>query len=397
MLIMGKNNRISQGSVGCGTMGGIHAKPGSATPGGRLIGASDPKTEIIPACLIIDDFPLNAAYWRRAQQAAMGFQVVAYPDCGWSRDWPRQRAAPFISVDHTRQFADLAEEFGVRGKFTVLPCPGGLGRVDQSVCGLEDAALSGLLDIVRQRIVPSFEISPEILTHTMALVPATGALLPHAESAWVSHLAARSDLAELTAYLRHGWSILSDVGIHPTGLTVGGMNDPSGIGKDGLLTEGHHRDAMGQALFAVMREFGQSNRQAFIFTGAPARDLNCASSLAPEKCYDSAAGERLYELLCFPLDMLLGLYYGEGDVQQETEPFISADLSQGSLVEHVESGKALVFHTHCSTLSSLNTGLGLQMLREILMRLRNRYGKRVQWMTPTELIAWGASGETNRA
>jgi hypothetical protein len=346
--------------------------------------------ETIPACLIIDDFPLNATYWRRAQQAAMGFHVGAYPDCGWSRDWPRQRAAPFISVDHTRQFADLAEEFGVRGKFTVLPCPGGLGRVDQSVRGLEDAALSGLLDIVRQRIVPSFEISPEILTHTMAQVPASGALLPHAESAWVSHLAARSDLTELIAYLRHGWAVLSAVGIHPTGLTVGGMNDPSGIGKDGLLSEGQHREAVGKAMFAVMREFGQSNRQAFMFTGAPARDLNSVRFLMPEACYESSAGERLYELHCFPQDMLLGLYYGEGDVQKETEPFISADLSQGSLVEHVESGKALVFHTHCSTLSSLNTGLGLQMLREILVRLRDRYGSRLQWMTPAELIACGS-------
>jgi len=315
--------------------------------------------------------------------------VVAYPDCGWSRDWPRQRAAPFISVEHTRQFADLVEEFGVRGKFTVLPCPGGLGRVDQSVRGLEDAALSGLLDIVRQRIVPRFEICPEILTHTMALVPANGALLPHAESAWVSHLAARSDLTELMEYLRHGWTVLSGVGLQATGLTVGGMNDPSGIGKDRSLADGYHREAMGKAMFAVMREFGQTNRDAFIFTGPPMRHPDTLRYLAPEKCYESATGERLYDLHCFPPDMLLGLYYGEGDVQKETEPFISADLNQGSLVEHVESGKALVFHTHCSTLSSLNTGLGLQMLREILTRLRDRYGKRIQWMTPAELIGWG--------
>lgn len=350
---------------------------------------------IIPACLILDDFPLNATYWRRAQQAAMGFPVVAYPDCGWSRDWPRQREAPFISVNHTRQFADLVEEFGVRGKFTVLPCPGGLGRVDQSVRGLADEALSGLLDIVRQRIVPAFEISPEVLTHTMALVPASGALLPHAESAWISHLAARSDLTELFDYLRHGWAVLSGAGLRATGLTVGGMNDPSGIGKMGLLADGCHREAIGKALFAVLRAFGQTNRNSFIFAGAPIRNPVSLRCLAPEKCYESAAGERLYDLHIFPTDILLSLYYGEGDVQKETEPFISADLSQGALVEHVESGKALVFHTHCSTLSSLNTGLGLHMLREILARLRDRYGKRLTWMTPTELIGWGSCLESD--
>lgn len=355
--------------------------------------AMEPRVGMIPACLIIDDFPLNASYWRRAQQAAMGFPVVAYPGCGWSRDWPRQRAAPFISVDHTRQFADLVEEFGVRGKFTVLPCPGGLGRVDQSVRLLEDAELAGLLELVRNRIVPRFEITPEVLTHTMAMDPATGGLLPHAESPWVAHLAARKDPTDLLAYFRLAWTVLANVGLRPSGLTVGGMNDPSGIGSAGLIPEGHQREGLGNALFTILREFGQTRKTAFVFAGGPIRSPISARYLAPDKCYEAPTGERLYDLRIFPPDVLLNLYYGEGDVLEEAEKIISADLTRGAMVEHVESGKALVFHTHCSTLSSLNTGLGLRLLREILTRLRSRYGTQLQWMTPTELIQWGAGLE----
>jgi hypothetical protein len=334
---------------------------------------------------------LNATYWRRAQQAAMGFKVVAYPDCGWSRDWPLQRAAPFISADHTRQFADLVEEFGVRGKFTLLPCPAGLGRLDQSVRVLPDAELAALLEIVRSRIVPRFDICPEVLTHTMAMDPATGGLLPHAESPWIAHLAARQDPTALLAYFRLAWTVLAKVGVKSTGLTVGGMNDPSGIAKEGTLPDGRHREAIGKALFTIMREFKQTNRNAFIFCGNNPDSERSAPRFTPNKCYESPEGERLYNLLIFPREVLLNLYYGTGDVLQEAEPLISADLARGELVEHVESGKTLVFHAHCSTLSSLNTGLGLKLLREILTRLHKRYGKRLQWMTPLELIAWGES------
>lgn len=347
------------------------------------------ESDTIAAHLILDDFPLNATYWRRAQQAAMGYDVPCYPGCGYSKDWPRQRAAPFVSLDHMRQCADLVEEFGVRGEFSLVPCPAGMGRLDQSVRLLEDAELAGMLELIRQRLVPRFDICPTILTHTMAMDPVTGGLLPHAESAWVAHLAARKDPTELLAYLRLAWTVLSNAGLQSTGLIVGGMNDPSGIGKEGLFSNGCHLESLGRAMFTIMREFKQTNKSAFILSGSPIRNPLSERYLAPEKCYESPDGDRLYEMHYYKTEILLDLYYGEGDALQATDKFISADLQSGLLVDHVASGKALNLCAHCGTLSCLNTGLGLKMLREILTRLRKRYGKRLQWMTALELIDWG--------
>ncbi len=64
---------------------------------------------------------------------------------------------------------------------------------------------------------------------------------------------------------------------------------------------------------------------------------------------------------------------------------VSPDLAGGEWIEHVESGAALVITVHCQTINSLNTGQGLQIVREALTRLRNRYGDRIAWRSTVEL------------
>lgn len=341
--------------------------------------------DTIPACLIVDDFPLNATYWWRAQQAAFGYDV---PRGGaWAKDWPAQAKTPFMPMDLTRQFADLVDEFKLQGKFTMLPCPGGFGRIDQRVRGLSDSDLKETLDIVRDRIAPSFDMALEVLTHTMALVPESGALLPHSESEWVSYLAANRKMEELQAYLRFGWSILRNVGLTVKGVTIGGMRNASNIGQGRslLMLKGDARKALGEAMLAVEREFNASNAGLFMQVGGE-------HSVFPKTMQDvvcqAADGRQIFciHYICEPL---LNLLYGVGDPMSEIELLISSDLERGRFVSHIESGKALVILVHAQTMTSLNTGLGLKMLREIVRRIHARYGKRLTWMSPSKLFAFG--------
>ena len=68
------------------------------------------------------------------------------------------------------------------------------------------------------------------------------------------------------------------------------------------------------------------------------------------------------------------------------------DLAGGKFIEVIEAGSALTFMVHCQTTMSLNTGQGFDILREMLTRLRRRYGQQVRWMTPLELAEWGEQG-----
>jgi len=151
----------------------------------------------VRACLIVDDVPIAAAYWMRLQQLACGYTPT---ETGWGYRWRELASSAFMRISDLREFADFADENNIRGKFTVLPCPAGLGRIDQRIRGLSDAHLAELLNIVRTQIAPRFDITPEVLTHTMAIQPETGALLPHTEIAWLSHLLASGRTEAVTDY-----------------------------------------------------------------------------------------------------------------------------------------------------------------------------------------------------
>src|SRR4051794_33375391 len=85
---------------------------------------------------------------RRADRAS-ALAPADHPDRG--RPHPRLNPAYFhsgfrngplrVPPDLVDRFADLIETHGVRGKFSVIPCPFGLGRVDRDVEGVAAADL----------------------------------------------------------------------------------------------------------------------------------------------------------------------------------------------------------------------------------------------------------------
>jgi hypothetical protein len=78
----------------------------------------------IPLSLIIDDSTvlLNANYfWMRDRN----------PVDGQNRRW---EDVPVVHPESfTRQWAELCLEHGVRGKFSVIPCPAAVGRIDHGL------------------------------------------------------------------------------------------------------------------------------------------------------------------------------------------------------------------------------------------------------------------------
>ena len=338
----------------------------------------------VRGCVIVDDVPSNPTYWWRAQQTAFGYDV---PVIGFGGPWREQAAAPVLPVEIAHGFADFAEEFDVRGKFTLLPCPAGHGRIDREVRGFARADLDAIVAVVRDRLAPRFDITPEVLTHSMALDVESGALLPHSESAWVSWLAREGRIETLMAYLRHGGTILRNVGIAAHGVTVGGMTDPSGIAAGEMVLFGFHREALCRAVLAVEREFDPATGDSFIYTGSKPVSSESAARQAPECLHTSPDGGRVFALHSMPDDPLIGLLYGGGDESTAADRLVTPDLSAGSLVDEAEAGRAVVITVHSQTLNALNTGRGLKVLREAVRRLRERYGRRLAWHTPRELAA----------
>jgi hypothetical protein len=340
--------------------------------------------ELVRACLIVDDAPIAAAYWMRLQHLAFGYSPS---ETGWGHRWRDLASSSFFRVSDLREFAEFAEEYDVRGKFTLLPCPAGLGRLDQGVRGMSQTDLSAFLEIIRGHIAPRFDITPEVLTHTMAVQPETGAMLPHTEIAWLSHLAASGRAEALQQYLRQAWTILRNVGIQPHGLTLGGMDDKSGITQGKMANQGYYIREIAEALCAVEMEFNPAARRSFLFGPFSPESERDRRRYFPEVILETLTGARVYRMFAIPDDPAFSLLHGDGDLSQAIDALVSPGLSGGRWIEAAEQGSAIVIVTHVQTLNAANTGMGLQMFRESVRRLRERYGKRLIWHTADELCA----------
>lgn len=335
----------------------------------------------VRACFKLDDFPACPIYQMRAQARAFGYEI---PDEPHVAGWEEMDRVPLWPLADLEEFADFADEFDLRGKFTCLPFPAGFGRLDQHVRGYSDEQLQRILDIVRLRIGPRFDITPEVMTHTMAVDAESGALLPHAESHWMAYLARTGQVERMVAYIHKAYEILSNVGLRPHGYTSGGMPDVSGISAGQSLMTGHNHHVLGEAIVAVDREFNPGARTSVAFTGSPPVHEKARNLWAPETIYTSQDGIRVYHFFSLN-DPAWYLRNGRGDVEAAINQYLTEDLTGGAFIAAAEEGRAIVLTAHTFTLNCNGTHIGMRAVREIVGRLHKRYGDRLRWYTATEL------------
>src|SRR5918911_921086 len=126
----------------------------------------------IPASLIVDDPApcINPLYYFRLQVDRERY------------DYHEQR----IPLSFLERFIAVCRTRGIRGKFSVLPYPAGLGSILEGWDGCDRGELAAWLDLARAEIAPRFDITPEVLTHTRALDLRTRTLLAQPEHDWMA-------------------------------------------------------------------------------------------------------------------------------------------------------------------------------------------------------------------
>lgn len=267
------------------------------------------------------------------------------------------------------RFADLIERTGMRGKFSVVPYPFGLGRVDRAVEGVSDADRAYFLDVVRERIAPFLDITPEALTHWNALDLATWQLLPFWEHLW----SRRQDRRSLEPYMALGLEILNNCGLPTTGHT-----SPWDFG-DGVEEE--YAEAI---LAAQKRVNGRALTWYFLqFDGVSAHVPPRLTIFRPE------AGEAVVSIVTVDTyDFGRGFWSGG---EAEPDMLISADGQRGRIAETLRAGSPAVFHSHWQTMFAQGTYRGIPALEEIAGRIGTHFGDRIAWMGCADLAAYTAT------
>jgi hypothetical protein len=279
---------------------------------------------------------------------------------------------PFlVPADFTRQVADAFEQLDMRGKFTVIPMPSCLGRIDQTLKRVPAEHLQQFLKLVRERIAPRFDITPEFLTHHRAYNLKKKAGFQHVfEDVWIS----QSPVEEVVEYFVLAFEILKNVGLPATGIT-----SPWSSGID---VEKKYAQALGEAQWKV---FSRKLTWYFLHTCPSGKPRPCTVEYQ-----DVGRGQTVVSVPSNCSDIFWSMERPTRDerlkhIQGGIDRLLSADGRTGRVRQLVEWGCPVVLLTHWQSLYTQGTGLGLEGLRSLVERIRKVFGTRLEWITCSEL------------
>jgi len=332
----------------------------------------------VPVGIIIDDSTalvnLNRYAMPQFDTAFAGASPAYHKP--W-REWPIEIPDSFV-----RKFAEWSMEHGVKGKYSMVPFPACVGRLDRTLPGWTQRELSESLELVRTAIMPNWDIHPEMVTHTRVIDTKTGH--PHPDHSlkfmenweWTT---GRS-VDEIADYLAYALRILKNAGLPCEGVTT-----PGGFGNKALpqlaqATLESVRDVFGSEIPHYFRHLYDKGERSV----APRVEYVSGLEGADPRCVVSIIG-------------CTGDWTGGWDCTEPTgvDAFITADLQSGRMVEVIARGEPAMMVSHWTGLYFNGQELGFKIFQEVTRRLNTRFDN-LLWMKLSEVSRYWAAKELTR-
>jgi len=327
----------------------------------------------VPVSFIIDDSTCLVNLNRFAiPQFACAFNFERY-DYDW-RSMPVE-----IPDDFVRKSGHWCGEHGVKGKYSVVPYPACVGRLDRVLPGWTRKELDASIALVRTLMMPNWDIHPEIVTHTWAINTKTGH--PYTERTanfqenWGWSVGKSVD--ELTDYMTYGLEILKNVGLPCEGITTPGGFGTRVLPELAQATLQSCRDVFSAEIPHYFRHiYGSGDRSV-------APRVECASGLdGPDpQCVVSIIG-------------CTGDWTGGWDASRpgEVDRYITQDLKEGRMVEVIERGEPAIMVSHWTGIYFNGEEEGFKTFQEVVRRLHTKYDHLI-WMKLCEIARYWAAKE----
>jgi len=323
----------------------------------------------VPVSLIIDDSTclVNLAHFCIPQFAAV------FPD-RYRQDWrklPREIPDAFV-----QKFFSWCREHGVKGKYSVVPCPACVGWLDRELPGWSRAEVDASIKLVHELVTPDWDIHPEMVTHTWVIDIRTGRPYPERSERFMENWGWSQDKSvdELAVYMSYALRILKNVGFRCEGITT-----PGGFGS-------RNRVNLAAASFEACRDvFGAEVPHYF-------RDLYTDQrSVAPQvKRIDGGrGGQWVVSVIGCTGDWFGGW---DGLSPGSADRFITEDLQSGRLVEVIERQEPAIMVCHWPGIYFNGQEVGFKILQKVVERLHRRYDHLI-WMNLSEIARYWAAKE----
>jgi hypothetical protein len=337
----------------------------------RKVEVANPQNRV-PVSLIIDDSTtlVNMAYFGIPQFAEV------FPE-NYKQDWrklPREIPDSFV-----REFGEWALDKGVKGKYSIVPYPACTGWVSRFIPGWTEKELKNSLNLVREVIVPNWDIHPEMVSHTRVINIKTGRPFPQATPDYMENWewSQQKSADELASYQAYALNILKEAGLPCEGHTT-----PGGYG-------GRNQDNLALGTLQAVRDvYGAEIPHYF-------RDLftKKGKSVAPQVKFPSDLDTEDPKCVVSILGCT-GDWFGgwDGLTPGSADKHITADLQSGRLVDVIESGEPAIMVCHWPGVYYNGDQLGFNILKQVVSRLHQKYDHLI-WMKLNEISRYWAAKE----
>jgi hypothetical protein len=329
----------------------------------------------VPVSLIIDD---STALVNMARFGIPQFHEV-FPD-NYPQDW--RKLPPEIPDAFVREFGEWCHENGIKGKYSMVPYPACTGWLHRFIPGWTKKELNESLRLVRELMMPDWDIHPEMISHTRVINLKTGQPYPDATPEfmenweWSQHKSAD----ELGEYLSYTLNILKESGFFCEGITT-----PGGFGSQNI-------DNLAQAtLDAVRATFGTGMTHFF-------RDVVTEKDISVEPQLFSVSGLETDDPRCSV--HIIGCtddWFGgwDGLSAGSADLHITADLQKGRLVEVIDRGEPAIIVCHWPGVYFNGEKTGFNIFKQVVSRLHQKY-RNLLWMKNSEIARYWAAKKLSK-
>ncbi|MCB0095652.1 MAG: hypothetical protein KDE46_08025 [Caldilineaceae bacterium] len=322
-----------------------------------------------PLSLLIDDScpVINLNYfWIQQRHAWNARHRPGQPPRHGDGDIDKLTSMPqTIPADFARQWAEWCAAEGVRGKFSMVPYPAGVARIDRGFPDFPRAEYDGWMQVTRDLICPNFDITCEMLTHTHVVDLQTWQFT----EAWEQFEWRNPDVERLTDYIAASMQIVVDAGLPCQGVT-----SPGGFGTENEAT---YAKAIQDA---ALRVTGDPRPFYLLHVNVPPQEWPDV----PLWHVDKAAGRAVASIIGCTDDWFgnwTGYDAGDADL------CITADLQGGALPQVLNRELPCVLVSHWPGFYFGGEEVGFDVLKTVKRRL-DAYdpdGTRTRWMTFSEI------------
>jgi hypothetical protein len=347
-------------------------------PGVNLMSEMPLKAEVlnpynrVPVSLIIDDSTclVNMAHYGIPQFAEV------FPD-QYKQDWrklPREIPDSFV-----REFGEWCHENGVKGKYSIVPYPACTGWVNRFIPGWTKRELEDSLNLVRELMVPDWDIHPEMVSHTRVIDIKTGKPFPFPTPEYMENWewSQKKSADELAAYQVYALNILKEAGLPCEGLTT-----PGGYG-------GQNQNNLALGSLDALRDVYKAEIPHYF------RDLFTEKgvSVSPKVLHPSGLNGSDPKCVVSIIGCT-GDWFGgwDGMVPGSADKFITEDLGSGRMIDVIDSGEPAIIVCHWPGVYYNGEHTGFNILKEVKARLDRKYDHLV-WMKLSEIARYWAAKE----